>query len=273
MEMKLVAIYNVWYDSVELLTHSIKNLQDCGVDGVIVVWSERSNYGEVQKDYLVKQEGVHYVQCEPEGYRGHGTGNEEYKRNVGLNKAKELGFTHFLSLDSDEFYEPEEFKKYREIFLSSDINGIVCSCKTYFKKPSLTIGEDATLVPFIHKITLQIQHQFNRNYPYAWIDGKIRIDPTRSLNINSGVQFLPNLKMHHMSWIRKDIELKIRNSSAKGHIQRSTIRQDYMLAEEGYFVKYYGKHLATAPNIFNIPNYGELLDENIQSVSTANTAK
>lgn len=270
--MKLVAIYNVWYDSVELLPHSIKNLQDCGVDGVIVVWSEKSNYGEIKKDYIVEQEGIHYVQCEPEGFRG--AGNETYKRNFGLKIAKNHGFTHFLSLDSDEFYVPSEFKKHCNLFLNSDLSGMVCCCKTYFKKPTLTIGMDTTLVPFIHKITPSIQHDFNRNYPYAWIDNNIRIDPTRSLNINSGVRFCPELTMHHMSWVRKDIEVKIRNSSAKFHIERSTIRQDYMSAQEGYFVKYYGKHLATAPNIFNIPDYGaESLDENIQPVPSANQAE
>ena len=44
MEMKLCAIYNVW-DDWDLLKYSIDNITPL-VDGVIVVYSEKSNFGE-----------------------------------------------------------------------------------------------------------------------------------------------------------------------------------------------------------------------------------
>ena len=66
----------------------------------------------------------------------------------------------------------------------------------YFKSPKLTLGFDHTLVPFIHKLTPTIRHEFNKHYPYAWDNGNIHIDPSRSLNINSGVQ-MSDVIMHH----------------------------------------------------------------------------
>src|SRR5690606_41924695 len=42
--MRLAALYNVWADW-EMLEHSIRNIRPL-VDGVIIVGSSRSNYGE-----------------------------------------------------------------------------------------------------------------------------------------------------------------------------------------------------------------------------------
>jgi hypothetical protein len=195
--------------------------------------------------------------------------NETAKRNYGLKIALENDATHFLTIDADEFYDPIEFLKGREM-MTSDLNGLVVKCLTMFAKPTLTIGYDITLVPFIHKLTPTIKHTFNRNYPYAWQGPQIRIDPTRSLNINSGVQ-LTEFTMHHFSWIRSDFKRKIRNSTAKDNLERSTIWEDLVLAKDGYFVKFYQKHLTTVPNRFNIPDYGDL-DEDLQQHSTKSLA-
>lgn len=263
MEMKLAAIYNVWHDW-DLLDHSIRNIKSL-VDGIIIVGSEYSNYGEhspITASYPVSI-------CEPK--KQSPMANETMKRNHGLEVARKAGYTHFISMDADEFYEPISFFHHKKLFKNPDLKGLVCRCQTYFRSPALTIGLDTTLVPFIHELTPTIRHDFNRKYPFAWIDGKIRIDPTRSLNINSGVEMC-DIIMQHYSWVRKDIEIKIRNSSARENIERSTVRQDFVSAQEGYFVKYYGKTLATVPNLFNIPDYGELLDQNIQSVPAADPA-
>jgi len=268
--MRLCAIFNVWGDY-DLLKHSVKNIRPL-VDGVIIIASTRSNYGElcpVPHEWLyvsMENDGVRTYIREPQHH--HPAHSETDKRNYGLKIARDLGFTHFLTIDSDEMYEPEPFLKAKERFhVENNLAGLVCDCQTYFKSPTLTIGLDTTLVPFIHVLTPTIQHEFNRKYPFAWIDGKIRIDPTRSLNINSGVEKI-DLKMHHMSWIRRDIEVKIRNSTARSNIERSTVRQDFMLAKEGYFVKFYGKTLVRVPNLFNIPEYGEFLRQDIQPLAS-----
>jgi hypothetical protein len=136
------------------------------------------------------------------------------------------------------------------------LNGLVCQCRTYFKSPQLTIGLDSTLVPFIHKITPTLRHEFNKRYPFAWIDGQIRIDPTRSLNINNGVERI-DLEMHHYSWVRSDYQKKIRNSTARRNLERSSILKELLLAKEGYFVEFYQRHLQRSSVDFGIPEFHE----------------
>lgn len=253
--MRLAAIFNTWSDW-DLLYHSTKNIRPL-VDGIIIVASEKSNYGEVSEIPTIWFNSDHVVIREPQF--SHPMNSETDKRNYGLQIAREQGYTHFLMMDSDEFYEPEPFLKEKQRFIDNpNINGLVCASQVYFKSPTLTIGLDTTRVPFIHKITPNLKHEFNRRYPYAWEARDIRIDPTRSLNINDGVEW-SEIVMHHMSWIRKDYEKKIRNSTARANIEKSTIREDLLLAKDGYFCKFYGKVLSTAPNQFNLPEYDVLV--------------
>lgn len=249
--MKLAAIIMCW-DDWEMLSHCIKNISPL-VDGVIVVGSETSNYREYSKAPLYNPEEAFYYLKEPD-LTVRPDVNERDKRNYGLNIARNKGFTHFLMMDSDEMYKSEPFLKEKERFLNENLNGLVCASQVYFKSPKLTIGLDTTRVTFIHKITPNLRFEFNKQYPFAWEGNAIRIDPTRSLNINSGVEW-SNIIMHHYSWVRKDYEKKIRNSTARTNIERSTIRQDLMLAREGYFCKFYNKTLSAATVDFNLPEF------------------
>lgn len=268
--MKLVCIYNTWGD-VDLLKLSINNIRPL-VEGIVVVFSVKSNYGERLQpgepdgsalELPISNVPIHFVQQEPVPGKNPRE-NETFKRNVGLEWAKAYGYTHFLSMDADEFYEPEPFLKAKERFhVEPNLQGLVCNCQTYFKSPKLTIGLDTTLVPFIHKLTPHIRHGFNKGYPFAWIDGKIRIDPTRSLNIYDGIMLTTHVTMHHYSWVRKDYQKKIRNSTARSNLERSTILKDLLQAKDGGFCQYYGKPLVRATVDFNIPEYE--FDEGSQS--------
>jgi hypothetical protein len=257
--MKLALIYNVW-DDWDLFRMSYQRTAPLA-DGVIVVASEKSNFGEVSEIPDFTGWPINLYKFEP--LAGDARDKETAKRNFGLDKARELGFTHFLMMDADEFYEPEEFLKEKKRLENPKLLGLVCRVKCYFKSPTLTIGYDTTLVPFIHKITPTLRFEFNKNYPFAWtfIDGipfthskKIRIDPTRSMNINDDVEW-SEITMHHMSWVRKDVKKKIRNSTARQNIEKSTIVQDYVNAKEGYFCEFYSKTLERSPNIFGLPEY------------------
>lgn len=250
--MRICAIYCVWGDAV-LLDHSIRHIYPL-VDGVIVVYSLLSNFGEHCKEPINQLDGINYLRYEPDlGMRP--VDNERAKRNIGLKKAKEMGFTHFLMLDADEFYDPQEFKNDKERFKNPDLLGLVCRVKTYFRLPTLTIGYDVTLVPGIHKLTPQLEFKWNTRYPFAF-DGpkkEIRIDPTRQMNIFEGVE-MSETTMFHFSWIRSDIDLKIRNSTARANIEKSTIAQDYLQAKEGYYCQFYKARLEACENRFNIPD-------------------
>lgn len=261
MVMKLAAVYCVWGDQ-ELLAHSVKKIRPL-VDGIIICYSTVSNFGELDAhtDFLHE---VDYIVCNPSG---NARESETRKRQAGLDRAREKGFTHFLMMDADEFYE--DFTEEKKRFDNPDLLGLVCRTKVYFKSPDLTIGFDTTIVPFIHKITPGLRFAFNQNYPFAWTDedGKpftvkkrIRIDPTRSMNINSGVQW-SEVVMHHYSWVRSDIKKKIRNSTARQNIEGSSITRDYASAKPGYFCHFYGKQLESCRNLFGVP---DLIDVNIK---------
>lgn len=259
--MKLCILFTVWGDS-ELfqhcLSHAVNNLMGGNGDNVMVIYSTTSNFGEYSEPphYF---HGAGSLNFEPDLKLDART-NETAKRNFALKWAKENGFTHFLMADEDEFYEPEEFLREKKRFENPNLAGLVCRVKCYFGSPTLTIGYDTTLVPFIHKITPTISHEFNRNYPFAWTDKdgeaftqkkRIRIDPTRSLNINSGVEW-SDITLHHYSWVRKDPQKKIRNSTARANIERSSVVQDFLNAKEGYFCQFYGKVLQRSPDIFGL---------------------
>lgn len=242
-----IIVWDDWEMCFNLIDH-IKNNKLS--DGIIVVYSEHSNYGEVSPRVYKDCSGVLFFQREPQF--SHPMNSETDKRNFALQKLKENGFTHFIITDSDEYYHPEDFLKEKQRFIDNpDLQGLVCATQVYFKSPTLTIGLDTTLVPFIHKITPTLKHEFNRRYPFAWKGHEIKIDPTRSLNINSGVEW-SDIVMHHYSWVRKDYAKKIRNSTARANIEKSTIRQDLEEAKEGYFCKFYQKTLHEAPNYFNL---------------------
>jgi len=257
--MRLVAIYNVWNDW-QLLYHSVKNIRPL-VDGVIIVASTNSNSGEKSHipQYWLSDD---LLICEPDLKKSL-RDNETFKRNTGLNKAKQHGYTHFLMMDADEFYEPNEFLKEKERFKNPDLLGLVCRTKVYFREPTLTVGYDVTLVPFIHKITPDLCFMWNVRYPFAFEGPKreIRIDPTRQINITSGVEW-SDITMHHMSWIRSDVKKKIRNSTARQNIENSTIVRDYVNAKAGYYCEFYKAKIESCENLFNIPR---IVDESISS--------
>lgn len=266
--MKLACVYNI-FDGLELLPYSVKNMAPC-VDGFIFVYQDVSNHGETQNTgeevYRIAQmidTPVAIVLYEP-NLNLSPTDNERKKREIGLNTAKRMGFTHFMDVDCDEFYHPEELLKEKQRVISKNLNGLVCRSQVYFKSPCLTIGNDFTLVPIIQKI--DTTHLFNRNYPFAFtdLDGvpftpkkRIRIDPTRQLDFTSGVEW-SEIKMYHMSWVRKDINLKIRNSSARVNIEGSTVLNDWLHAKDGYFCEFYGKYLTSCPNAFGLPEWNDL---------------
>jgi glycosyltransferase involved in cell wall biosynthesis len=266
--MKLCAIFCVWNDW-DILRYSVDNIRAL-VDGVIIIGSTKSNHGEHSPIPLEWHNDELHVR-EPHFHIP--LHSETDKRNYGLSIAKQQGYTHFLSCDADEVYHPEEFLKAKEHILRKDLNGIVCPSVVYFGSPTLTIGRDITLVPHIHKLTPKIEHAFNKLYPYAWSGRQIRIDPSRSLNINSGVEYTEEITLHHFSWCRGDYAKKIRNSTARANLERSTILEDLVNAKEGYRVQFYDKTLSTAPDYFGL---NELLDKNLfltqssQPLATAN---
>lgn len=245
---KLCLIYNIW-DGEEIFKHSYQNMAHLA-DGVIIVWSRLSNNCQNVGCYEPSDyPNATHVNHEPSPAKTK-QANERDKRNAGLREAKRQGFTHFLMLDVDEFYNPEEFLMEKHRIEKNNLEGLVCRVKTYFKRPDLTIGYDpATRVPFIHKLHPSLHYGMNKRYPFAYDQNGCRIDPTRQLNIKQGVEW-SDITMHHYSHVRNDIRVKIENSSA--NLGRSSLLEDWLNAKEGYLCKMYNRVLVKCDNQFNI---------------------
>lgn len=275
--MRICAIVNVWADSIEFLPSFFKNMIK-NVDGILVIASTNSNYGE-NIDYLSSVDSLIYFYSQLGGNvkfakytptLNHPMHEETKKRNFGLDLARIEGYTHFITCDTDEFYDPEQFLKEKQRFIDNpDLAGLVCASRVYVKSPSLTIGLDTTRVPFIHKITPTLKHEFNRSYPFAWEGKAIRIDPTRSLNINSGVEW-SDIVMDHYSWVRSDIQRKIRNSTAKANIERTNIAKNFFHLKEGDVCELYpGKPLVRVQVKYGLPEFYGSSSEDLQSIPSS----
>lgn len=251
--MRLSVIINAWADTAELLPHCINNyIPVC--DNVIVVYSNMSNRGNIIP-FMVPfgHENVQYFHCEPL-MNITPLQNETRKRNFGIQKAKEFESTHFLMSDADEFYEQDQFAKEKERIESRNLNGLVSSLRVYIKEPTLSC-EDHTLVPFIHKLLPNTCVGAHKYYPFA-VDkqGNAHIDPSRRVNYTSRIE-MSSAVMHHYSYVRQDIELKINNSSANLRKSAQVIREEMMDAKPGYISKLYHRELVTSPNYFNLPTW------------------
>lgn len=246
--MKLVAIYNVW-DGEELLRGSINCLYQ-HVDLFIIVWQNISNTGEEYSPRLadhIPQNCIIVPHKYSPDLNVKPMQNEINKRNIGIEIAKSYGCTHFLHVDVDEYYE--DFGTALMQYKQSKASGSVCRLYTYFKEPTLRFETpDEYYVPFIHELKPDTTSGYKQT-PY-----KFHVDHTRAVN-NDDIVLLPDVFMHHFSWVRKDIERKARNSSAARNIKRTTLVQDYLSPDitEGSIVKdYHGKKLIRVPNTFNI---------------------
>lgn len=242
----IVAVINLW-DGNELLPFAVRQWHKLGVD-VLIVYSDVSNYGQFQDNttFLKAPEykDCHIFQVEPD-LRARPADNERQKREFGLQQARFLHFTHIITADCDEFYDTVD--------VDLTVNHVV-HCHTYFKSPTLTIGLDRTLIPFVHKITPTLKYQFNTRYPYAMKGRDLLIDPTRTFNINSGVQ-MSDILCHHYSYVRQSIKKKIENSTARDNIRKDILRQDLILAKDGYYCRYYERELHTVQNLFALPEW------------------
>jgi len=176
--------------------------------------------------------------------------NETRKRNQGIEVAKREGYTHFFTADADEFYLPEEVERDKKLFNEPEINGIVCRLRVYIGKPTLWC-RDSTLVPFIHRLTKGIYCGRIHEYPFAYNGKTAVIDPSRRFNEIHGI-IMSNTVMHHMSYVRKDVSLKVKNSTAKLANRYALIKQEMTRAEPGYHSQMYHDTLKESDNLFNI---------------------
>jgi hypothetical protein len=253
--MNLCSIINVWACCLELLPYAIDNhLKFC--DGVIIVWSSTSNHGNSDNGRMLEfvlnkkyPSNVLFAQKEPSE---HGPLiDETMKRNYGLELAKEKGYTHFIIADADEFYEDDKMNYEKKRFEDPNLNGLVHELQVFIKSPTLYC-KDHTLVAGIHKLKKDTGCGAFKHYPFAYdTQGNAHIDPSRRINYTDGIE-MSDWPMYHMSYVRKDINLKIENSSANLRRSRQVIYDELRDAKPGYISRLYHQPLQECPNYFNI---------------------
>lgn len=249
--MKLIAIINAWVDTEELLPFCVESAHKWA-DSVLIMASESSNTGEtINWEVSVKNclGGIFIPDINKTAQQ-----NELSKRNAALDIAKSRGFTHFIMMDADEFYIREEFEEEKHFIQCNDMDGVVHPLKVYVGKPTLWC-EDHTLVPGIQKLKPELELGGFKEYPFAYdSQGNAHIDPTRRTNANKRFAsiYMSNYYMHHMSYVRRDIDLKIRNSSANLRRSEAAIKRDIANAAPGYMSELYHRELKECENLFNI---------------------
>lgn len=221
ISLKLGAAYNL-FDSEELLEYSLLSIRN-SVDYITVIYQNISNCGITTKTNLLQllrnlqRKGLinDYHPYQPNLFIDR-KDNEIAKRNAGLRYCSEKGMTHFISLDADECYIQEELEHAKKIIEEKDFDSSVCQMQTYYKEPiyCLSPPEDY-YVPLIYKID---EREFNHTLTFP-----VQVDQTRKMRPKKIACFKRDkIQMHHFSYVRKDISIKLANSSANINFKHNT---------------------------------------------------
>lgn len=254
--MKVIAMYSI-FNGLELLEKSIKQIEPF-VDKVILCYQHQSNNGlpMSQKDLDILNSAniqQYDLLCfEPKEHLN-AKANERLKYQLRLDYAKKYGFTHYITLACDHYYETEQLKKAFEIYNANPVDVTATWMYTYYKKPEwqLTPIEDYVM-PFICKIYPSTEVTPNDNYPFK-TDPSVRIKPADSFYLYGQDE----LMLHHYSMVRGDILGKFKNSAARVNIEnrmQTHIEEwnNYSLADNKGITYFEGRKIKRVKNQFNI---------------------
>ena len=210
--MKLAVAYNI-FDGVENLETSVKNIRPL-TDMLIGVYQSISNYGNViDKDIpaLLQRLGFHYIIEYIPDLTQTPHFNEIAKRNIGLDIARQNGCELFMTMDCDEMYNLSELKRAKNEFERSGSDASACMMQTYYGNSRMVYAEPETYyVTLFFKTDSKDIRRFRE-----FVQFPVLADPTRKLPSNKVLVFpRSTIQMHHYSYVREDIRMKLINSSA-----------------------------------------------------------
>lgn len=219
--MKLGVSYNI-FDGEELLEGSIKQIRT-EVDYISVVYQTVSNFGNPCNPGLIslleklKNDGLidELYLYKPKTDKG-GHYNEITKRNIGLYISQGAGCTHHMSMDSDEYYNTLELNNIKKLIEDGEYDSSYCQMMTYYKDWEYALDPPETYyVSLIFKLNTNSSYVFGANAP-------VLVDPTRRMSncIKPLILERNKIQMHHGSYIRNDIKLKLVNSSASTNFNK-----------------------------------------------------
>jgi hypothetical protein len=165
------------------------------------------------------------------------------KRNMGIELMKQKGYSHVLNMDSDEFYDPEQFAYAKDVIDKKKYLVTYCTYVNYFKNFEYYLKYPfVPFVPFICSTYFKFKYEGAAPGPS---------DPTRRVdnpwNLATYIFEPEEIRMHHLSWCRKDIRKKLINWSAKNHFSEELIEKAVRVWENW-------KEGDTATLLFNVPN-------------------
>jgi len=237
--MKLAALYNV-FDGEELLEASINSIRE-NVDEVIVVWQNVS-YSGVQhpntnirdflyslKDKKLIDQLIYFIPS-----RRSALSNEIAKRNIALQAALESKCTHCIPMDVDEFYKPEQLARlkdwlYNGTYGFKKLKGLYTFIKTYYKYSNIILGSlEEYRVPALYEISADSMFDACWNIPHKLVDPARRISGMTEDNTFT-VHPHDLCVMHHLSYVRKNLPLKLTCSSAFKNMEHEipSLLEDY----------------------------------------------
>ena len=200
------------FNAEELLAPALASLRP-HVDHISVVYQTVSYWGNPAAKTLLPAidsalaRGLadDVAQYRPEKFPGDTPKRHEArKRTLGLDMALARKATHFLSLDTDEFYRPEEFCRAKQAIAAGGFDVTVCRIQDYHSRPiyqyrDLARYRDLDLyVPFICRVREGLAFD-------STLDFFCAVDPSRRLPFARPHVFRPGeLVMHHMTTVRCD---------------------------------------------------------------------
>jgi hypothetical protein len=270
--MKLAAVYSV-FDGEELLPGSINQIRP-HVDLVILVSSTRSHdgltsyEGGAEMAQKLRAAGVveMAISFKPDTRFGANYNtrleNERAKRMKGLRAAALAGASHVILMDCDEYYHTGAFGRARAYMAANNRHGSVVRLRTYFRQPTWQVHPpEEYFVPFIHRI----DHRAGKPVIMNWRKYPYYVDPSRALwyGRKIGLGDVPDLttmigcEMHHYSYVRRDMVLKLKASTATTNIMKPGTFSDLKAARPGYKFQHLftGREIREVPNFFNIPTW------------------
>lgn len=263
--MKLAAGYIV-FDGLETLEQSIRSIRE-SVDLVIVSFQQVSwgntkcsdklipTLSALKKSGLIDEimEFTNFVPSSlvtPEEVL-RAKSYETIKRQTTLAKALELGATHYLSMDADEFYIKDQFDEAKRQIEQDGLHATAVRYINYVT-PTLHQGLSRFRVPFIYQIGPKSRHN---SVQFMFSD----IDPTRGISDDSHsrarVFSSDVIVMHHMEMVRKDLLGKYEASSRffRDRSNLPTLAEDIKTAQSNGELKFRAIHFGDAVSKLNTP--------------------
>lgn len=230
----VVCLQKISYDGEHCISQfdidECEHLKSCGLIDNIIWFESKTDYSNVAEQKSVPRR------------------IETDKRNYILQDLEQHGMTHGMVIDSDEFYDHDDFMLARKMFDSNDEMKVsYCEYVNYYRDyQHLLIWPFRSYVPFITEI----------QYRFSFDNGSFDrpSDPTRRYLIPERGKYhifpYRTVKMHHLSWIRINIERKIDAWSAKKYFENVQDLRKKILE------RYYGYNDGQNAFItFNVPNF------------------